>query len=335
MSRHRTTGWTVASAALIFAFSAPDAPAQSLLVIPDLAQGVDSVAVKQRARARYMRGKGANEEGARAAETAAAAALSDPARWDIDLVGEMSPATSERFWGEAQSGILPGSTIGLGSGNAAIYTEVGHVLSGAWRLSVGTTVAVAEEEVNEEPEAQQQDETPLGLNRFIAGGGSLSLQALRPIWLIQAGQYSRLGVIGIPRAWVNLPQLTSAENVDNYGWEAAASVLYQRQQNDSTPFLTIELRGGLAAGSEAFYQGIGHDDASSFVYLAPTVTISVVDQVNIGASYFWSPDLDSPGGIRLNLSLLNNSGDPKRQPQPRGDQTRPGETPSAAGSTAP
>lgn len=320
MSRHRTPGWTLASAALMLAFSASSAPAQSLLVIPDLSKGVDTTAQRQQAVNSYLETKPADTAGAEAAGREAVEALKNPARWDVDFVGEMAPDVSERFWGEAQSGILPGSSIGLGSGNAAIYTEVGHVLSGAWRLSVGTTVAVAEEEEeDDDPEAQQQAETPLGLDRFISGGGSLSLQALRPLWLIQAGQYSRLGVIGIPRAWVNLPQLTSSDDVDDYGWEAAASLLYQRHRNEGSPFLTVEVRGGLAAGSTAFYEGIGHDEASKFVYLAPTVTVSLVDQVNVGASYFWSPDLDSPGGIRLNLSLLNRG--KKQEPaQPGGTQ---------------
>jgi hypothetical protein len=299
---------------LLLAVAPCSADAQSLLVIPDLSRGVDTTVVAEIARAEYLEGKANDSTGAEAAARAAVQDVLAPGRWDADLVGEMSPEVSKQFWGEARSGILPGSSIGLGSGSAAIYTEIGHVLSGAWRFAVGTTVAIAQEdEETEEPGVQQEAETPIGLNRFMAGGGSLSLQVLRPVWLLQAGTYNRFGVVAAPRVWANLPQLTSAENVDDYGWDAAASFLYQRHQNNDTPFMTVELRGGLVAGSPAFYQAIGHDDAGKFLYLAPTVTISIVEQVNIGASYFWSPDLDSPSGIRLNLSLLNKDRNPQQQ----------------------
>lgn len=318
MPRLHTLRCATLSAGLLLAAGPRSAGAQSLLVIPDLSRGVDTAVVAEIARAQHLRGKTNDTTGSEAAARAAVQDVLAPGRWDADLVGEMRPEVSKQFWGEARSGILPGSSIGLGSGSAAIYTEVGHVLSGAWRFAVGTTVAIAEgDEETVEPEAQQESEPPIGLNRFMAGGGSLSLQALRPIWLLQAGTYNRFGVVAAPRVWANLPQLTSAENVDDYGWDAAASLLYQRHQNNTTPFLTVELRGGLVAGSSAFYQAVGRDDASRFTYLAPTVTVSIVEQVNIGASYFWSPDLDSPGGIRLNLSLLNKD----RRPQQPGTGT--------------
>lgn len=309
MPRLHTIRYATATVGLLLAAAPHSGSAQSLLVIPDLSRGVDTIAVAEIARAKSLVDNANNANKAALSEADARAAVRgvlEPGRWDIDLVGEMRPEISKQFWGEARSGILPGSSIGLGSGSAAIYTEIGHVLSGTFRFAVGTTVAIAEGDEDEAQQgAQQQADTPPGLNRFIAGGGSVSLQALRPIWLIQAGTYNRLAVVAAPRVWANLPQLTSAKNVDDYGWDASTTLLYQRHQNDTSPFLTVELRGGVVAGSSAFYQGIGHDAASKFVYLAPTVTVAIAHQVNIGASYFWSPDLDSPGGIRLNLSLLN------------------------------
>lgn len=255
--------------------------AQSLLVVPDLSVGSES--------------------------SSTTSWLTGPSRGgvDFDLVGSMSPEISERFWGEATSSILPGSTIGVGSDRAAIYTEIGKVLSGSWRVFVGSALSVAtdEDESSEETAAEPENS---GLARFIAGGGSLSLGGVRPIVLAKLGEYNRGGLFALPRAWLNVPTLTSAEGIGDYGAEMAGSMLVQRHGNDEKPFLTLEVRGGLVAGSGDFYTNIGRSAGKAFTYIAPSLTVRVRDQINVGVSTIVSNAIvKGDPTFTLSITLLN------------------------------
>jgi hypothetical protein len=273
--------------------------AQQLLVIPNLSEGanpLDSGAV-----IRKLRKKRSITAADSAVEIAAATTrYNDTWVFDPDFVGAMDSLTSQRFWGEARSGILPGANLGLGSDNAAIYTELGHVLSGSWRVAVGTTISATDTD----SDSTETERNP-SLDRFIAGGGSLSIQALRPLFLFEWWDMNRGAIILAPRAWVNIPTLSSADGVDDYGGELGVAAIYQRQNNANQPFLTAEMRFGWVAGSNAFYAGIGDADASNFVYWAPSLTLSVIDQVNIGVSTFLNSDLVETPSLRVNLTLLN------------------------------
>jgi hypothetical protein len=252
----------------------PSLSAQSLLVIPDLSRGS------------YQ-------------EPLAPGVV--PASVDFDAIGVMDEVLSERFWGEASTKLLPGSRIALGSGEAALYTEIGAVNSGPWRFAVGTTLAVAGEE--EETDESAPAEENAARNRFVAGGGSLSLQGIRPLVLAQLGQYSRGGLLFVPRGWINLPELTSSDDITDYGGELAGAVILQRHRNDGERFMTLETRSGWVYGSGDFYESVGLGDGSSFLYVAPTLTLAIQEQVNIGVSTFLTEGVKP--SFRLSLSLLS------------------------------
>lgn len=265
----------------VISFPADSASAQSLLVIPDLSAGAD--------------------------ETLHPNATPRRGGVGFDLVGSMSPRVSERFWGEASSSILPGSSIGLGDASASIYTEIGQVLSGSWRIAVGTTIAIAGEETEGMDEEHSTGDADLGLNRFIAGGGSVALSGVRPIVLAKLGEYLRGGLIVAPRVWANTPTLSSARGITDYGGELAGSVLLQRHDNAEHPFLTLEVRGGVVAGSDRFYQTIGWTAGDHFAYIAPTLTAALREQVNVGVSAFFSEVTDGDPTITLGFTLLNKA----------------------------
>jgi hypothetical protein len=223
---------------------------------------------------------------------------------DFDLVGSMSPSVSERFWGETRASLLPGSSLGLASGRGSIFTEIGQVLSGSWRISIGSALAIASDD-SAGAAADSAQEMTAGFGRFVAGGGNLALQGVRPVVLAKLGEYNRGALFFTPRAWVNVPELSSAEGISDYGGELAGSLLLQRHDNRAKPFLTLELRSGLVIGSNTFYQTIGRTKDKGFAYLAPTLTLTLDEQINIGVSSFISGAFEGENTVTLRLTLLN------------------------------
>ena len=269
--------------------------AQSLLVIPDLnPRGVVKVA---------RRGS---------------VSISDVF---FKFVPPISSEGSQVFWAENQKDLLPGASIGLGSSRAATHTELAQVLSGAWRFSAGTTLAVATDDTTETTDPTTE-ETTSGFGRFVAGGGNLSLQGIRPLILANLGEHTGGALLFIPRAWLNVPELSSATGISDYGGEAAASILFQRRDNEQNPFLSLEVRGGIVVGSTQFYETIGRTEHESFAYLAPSLTFTLQDQVNIGVSTFISGAFKNEKTMTLRLALLNKRRNPDERRQQREESVR-------------
>lgn len=234
----------------------------------------------------------------------------------FQLMPPISSCASEVFWAEERKSLLPGSSVGVGTGRAAIYTEIGKVLSGAWRFSAGTTLSVAARDSAGSTEPEQKPATT-GFGRFVAGGGNLSLQGIRPLVLANFGEHTGGALLFLPRAWLNVPELSSAEGISDYGGEAAASVLLQRRDNLRNPFLSLEVRGGIVVGSSEFYETIGRTGQESFSYLAPSLTFALQDQVNIGVSTFISSAFKNQKTVTLRLTLLNKKGTPEERERQR------------------
>lgn len=270
----------------------------------------------------------------RAAERIIRTVLPDPAWRDGDLVGEMDASTSERFWGAAQKEILPAAKLALGGNDRAVYTELGHVLSGAFRFVIGSTLSIekkeppVEEETppgTDEPQVGQQraEEPPKtrkavpgdAFERFMVGGGALSLQITRPVGLGTWGDYFRGALMASSRIMANIQDPFDAGRVDDYGWELALSGLVQRTSNSGNPFLTLELQAGYVGGSNAFWSTLGNEDASRMWYVAPSLHLSIIDKVSLGAATHFNTEFHSPG-LRLNVSLSNRSRERDPAPAP-------------------
>lgn len=227
----------------------------------------------------------------------------DRGGFDLDLVGSMSPTVSNRFWGEATKSLVSGTRLTLDDSRGSAYTELGQVHSGSWRLVVATTLAVSTDEKSGEARADSA-QTASALARFAAGGGNLSIGGNRPIVLAKLGGYTRGGLFFMPRAWLNVPSLSSAQGVTDYGGELAASLLVQRYANDESPFLTFELRGGIASGSREFHQSLQRTSTRSFGFAVPSVTVAVRDQINLSLSTLMGELVKGDPVISLSLSLL-------------------------------
>lgn len=267
-------------AALLIA--APSAMGQSLLVIPDM---------------------GAAE--ATKFTPGASARMKCDTTNHVRLIGSMNADQSECFWGESRASVLPGVTFGFGSDRGAIYTELGKVLSGPWRVSVGTVLAVANDDAKA-PADTDSEELSSGFARFVAGGGNLSLQGSRAI-ITAKSAYNGAVLLFAPRGWLNVPQLSSATGITDYGGEAAVSLLLQRRDNKNKPFLAFELRSGIVAGSDDFYETVGRISNKPFTYLAPTLTFALQDQVNIAVSSFTSSAFEGEPAVTLKLTLVNKN----------------------------
>jgi hypothetical protein len=225
---------------------------------------------------------------------------------DFDLVGSMDSIVSRQFWG--QTGLLPGANIGLGSGSASVYTEMGAMTSGSWKIVLGSTLAVAEADSSTSSQDSTREDS--GLNRFLAGGGAVSATGIRPVVRARLGDMTRAGLLFVPRAWINIPGLSSADDVQDYGGELGGALLFQRYANAGTaPFLTLEVRAAWVTGSSEFFQTIGREEKSGFMYLAPTLTLQVQDQINLTVSSFISDALDTSKGLRVGVSLLRKKSD--------------------------
>lgn len=136
---------------------------------------------------------------------------------------------------------------------------------------------------------------PEGLRAHLQGmGGSLDGEPRR-------GWGGSLGEV-----MANVPDLATAVRADDFGWDAAISTLLQRSSNSGEPFLTLELRTGWVGGSNTFWNTLGNEDVSTLIYAAPSMHLSVLDRVSLGAAGYFDNRFESPG-LRLNVSLSNRS----------------------------
>lgn len=254
-------------------------------------------------------------------------AQSQAARWSANWNIVTNENAAARFWASDKTEILPAAALSPGSDKAAIYTELGAVITGGWRVAVGTTLAVStgSESTDEAEAAAEAADVDAEFQKFVAGGGNLSLSGIRPLAL-QNGNYDSNMIFLIPRAWANIPSLGDADNVDNFGGELALEYQYQRyarsMKADGTldempdaPFLTLQVRGGLVHGTNDFYRGIGRPSAGVFPYVSPTLSIVMAGTVKVGVTYFFGPDdFRNRQNLRLNFSMVPPRGREGSQP---------------------
>ena len=105
---------------------------------------------------------------------------------------------------------------------------------------------------------------------------------------------------------MNVPTVGVSENVDNGGAELGAEFQYHRLRTDNgAPFLVVQVRGGVAFGTEKFHESIGRTSHSAFGYLAPALNFVVQDRVKIGVLGFFGPEsFDEMPRFRVNFEIL-------------------------------
>lgn len=262
--------------------------------------------------------RGARNEFATALANRAAIAAPSVARRATFPLTETQAA---EVWGN-QVRVLPSATLSPGSKDAALFTELGAQLSGGWRFVLGTTLSVDTEaeagdptEGEEDEEAAEEEATDREFRKFVAGGGNVSLAAMRPFGRWNRGLGTHLLFV-VPRGWANIPALGNAENVSNFGGEVVVEYQYQRYGNrpaenaradsaDVLPFLTFHVDAGIAHGTRSFYRGIGRTNRSAFAFVAPTLSFMVRDQVKLGVTYFFGPsDFRSHQNLSISLSVV-------------------------------
>lgn len=233
-----------------------------------------------------------------------------------------SSTEAARFWGTSQVTVLPAASLVPSENSGTIFTELAAVLSAGWRFALSTTLSVGEsddgESVNADDGAQPAS-TGETFRRFLVGGGNVSFSAYRPIGTAAGGAGAHTLFL-IPRAWTNVPTLSTADNVSNFGGETALEYQYLRfkQEWDGTqmgaasanPFLTLQIRIGVVSGSRAFYDAIGRP-SGTFMYTTPAVNLTFTDDVRVGAAYFYGF-----GALRKHESLRFHMTLNPTRPQP-------------------
>jgi hypothetical protein len=223
-----------------------------------------------------------------------------------------------RFWQTRPVELLASATLAPGSEQTALFTELVGVLSGAWRVGLGTALAVglargSDGTVDEEPDpGDADDDGSAAFRRFLAGGGNLSLAGYRPLLIGNASSSSHL-VLLIPRAWVDIPTLSSTERVESFGAEMAAEYQYHRYRSEwvddslsrsEVPFLTLHARLAAATGPRAFHHALGRSTSRPLLYTVPTLNLNFAEGVRVGASFFYGfGSLQRHETIRLHLTI--------------------------------
>jgi hypothetical protein len=231
----------------------------------------------------------------------ALARVSRQAQARIGRWSRVTDTTAAQLWGRGRQSLLPGASFSPGTERTEVYTELAQEVSGGWRFVLGTALAIQTAERDEdEPGAQQEDgetDPATGFRRFLAGGGNVSLAAMRPLGM-QVGTYHSQLIVLTPRGWANVPTLGATDDVSDFGGEISAEYLYLRyartfDQNGALtarpdlPFLTASLRGGVVMGTHPFYRSIGHSDERLFPYVVPRVSLQFANGVRLGAAYFY------------------------------------------------
>lgn len=212
--------------------------------------------------------------------------------------------------------LLPSASVQPGSDRTALFTELAQTLSGGWRFSLATALAVETGGENDEAseaegdEADQDADARTGFRRFLAGGGNLSLTATRPIAL-RGGTFANQLLFFSPRIWSNIPTLKGADAVDDFGGEIAGEyqyLLYPRIRSTDPlpdlPFLALQVHTALVLGTNSFYRTIGHDDERMFAYTVPSLNLQFNNGVKLGVAYFYAfGDFSEHENLRFQIGL--------------------------------
>lgn len=239
------------------------------------------------------------------------AARSSGYRWS-----DLSNDEAADIW--PKLGLLPSASVSPGSDRTALFTELAQTLSGGWRFSLATALAVETDgdDDQEESATTQQDggdqttDAETGFRRFLAGGGNLSLTATRPLAL-RGGTFTNQLLYFSPRVWSNLPALSDADAVDDFGGEISAEYQYlryaRRRSTDTKPdlpFLGFQVHTGWVLGTNSFYRTIGHANERMFVYTVPTLNLQFENGVKLGVAYFYAfGDFAEHENLRFQITL--------------------------------
>lgn len=234
------------------------------------------------------------------------AARSSGYRW-----GGLSNDEAAELW--PKMSLLPAASVSPGSDRTALFTELAQALSGGWRFSLATALAVETKEDEEAAEDEASDEAAdaeTGFRRFLAGGGNLSLAATRPMAL-RGGTFTNQLLFFSPRVWSNLPTLSDADAIEDFGGEIGAEyqyLRYARSRSSDTrpelPFFAVQVHTGLVLGTNDFYRTIGHADERMFVYTVPTLNLQFENGVKLGVSYFYAfGDFSDHENLRFHIAL--------------------------------
>lgn len=245
------------------------------------------------------------------------------------------------LWASPSASLLPSARVSPGTDRTALYTELGQAVSGGWRFVLGTALAVETTDEDEGGEAgaqqngEKEEDPSTGFRRFVTGGGNLSFAAMRPLAL-QRGESSDHLIVGLPRIWANIPTLSDADGVEDFGGEIAGEYIYQRYARPMTPggtladkpelpFLTLGVRTGVVMGTSDFYRTVGHTDESAFLYTVPSLNLQFENGVRLGVSYFWGfGDFAEHENLRFHVTLAPPKRDaPAQADAPGGDQPEP------------
>lgn len=184
----------------------------------------------------------------------------------------------------------------------------------ATALAVETNAEEEEDATTQQEEGGEEPDPSTGFRRFVSGGGNLSFGAMRPLALKQ-GQTNDHVIVATPRVWANIPTLSNADAVEDFGGELSAEYMYLRYTRHMTPgglsdkpempFFALQVRTGLVMGTNSFYRTIGHADESLFLYTVPSLNLQFDNGVKLGVSYFYGfGNFSDHENLRFHITLV-------------------------------
>lgn len=216
--------------------------------------------------------------------------------FDVDAIGSMTPSDSEEFWSATGLQGFQGTRLSLlGLEKGSSYSEVAAYASGTMWFTLGVAVTAPEGEADLEEDAAHANEAvgeePSDLNavrRLHEGGGTISIQALRPVYRVRIGGYSRLLATLGARASFDVDAFTGGPSTANaYAGDLLLSVLFQRLGNAQEDGLLLEVQMRYApnwAVSPSYLTSLGEGTKEDLFYVIPTAVWAFSEDFRVHVS---------------------------------------------------
>jgi hypothetical protein len=233
------------------------------------------------------------------------------------------------YWGANEEEAFSSAGVSGLPTVGAVGAEALSLRSGMWRFSTqftGSASAAADD-----PSSVQDN-----FQRFVSGGGNVSIQAERPI-LGSVHRFSSVTLISTGRGFLDRPkrQVTSgdtpadsttagsatqqsdANSINSHGGDAGLRFVYQRFQESGHRVLTLDLRGSGVGGSRDLLSSIGRSSGRPFLMGTAGVYLHLLHgDVGIRKIY-------GPRGFPQNRSLQLIGNIATEQPSPPPTQASP------------
>ncbi len=199
------------------------------------------------------------------------------------------------FWTSADS-LDRAFAVSLVQNKVSATTVLGQNHFGIVRTRLSTTFT-AEGDSNRTAE--------LILQQTVLGGGNLSSDIQIPLFFKPTRHVTSLLLLET-RNWMNIPQLSDAEDVRNLGGDVSiipAFGFIPDENKDRAPAIVLQIKIAAMYGTDAFMSSIGAETRRLHYYRSGSILLHLRDKQTLHFSMNHSESLDFAQGIRLGVHV--------------------------------